>query len=681
MPEIQRKETQRRAALFGLCCIALVHRARAETAPAPLEVSVRGRPAPLAHARRAPSVASTVLGGERLSGAGVTSADVLARVPGVQVTRTGAQSDVATASIRGAEADQVPIYLAGVRLNDEVSGTADLSSVPLWLIERVEVFRGNAPDDADRLGIGGAIFFWPRVPRKSGGGAGVEVGSFGERAGWAFGEVGSRRAASLVALRRSGADNDYTYVDDQGQRFDRIDRTVQRQNADYTQTDAWAIGRYELGRDARLNSVLSVVDREQGATSLSSTPVLRARARTRRWLFGNSVVLPCGSGDACRLELDASAIAASSSISDPARELPALQARIVDQGGERVSQRARLELAFGPELSLAAGVHVALENLRVRRDVGAPRGGNRRTLMPSLAAEWRLGSRLSLHLLGALECHFTRGSSVRFGVVLENDGESCGARPVGRLGLAYALAPGLELLSNLARYVRTPTLSELYGTSSLVDGNPNLRVESGVSLDLGLRWTGRFHAGRDALSFDAFAFARQADDLVRYRRSSLEAMTPFNVAQARLLGAELAVAADLFAHLRLEGAGTLLDARETTPDPVLDPTTNDVLPNTPRLTLSTLVALYFAPALEAVRMNRASVGVRYSHKSSRYADPAGQIVLPEQHFVDLEAAAHFLDDRLIARAALDNLFDSQTSDLLGLPVPGRSYHGSLALSF
>jgi outer membrane receptor protein involved in Fe transport len=105
------------------------------------------------------------------------------------------------------------------------------------------------------------------------------------------------------------------------------------------------------------------------------------------------------------------------------------------------------------------------------------------------------------------------------------------------------------------------------------------------------------------------------------------------------------------------------------------------LTNTARLTLSTLVELYSSSALAALRLNRTSVGLRYFHKSSRYDDPAGQSVLPEQHFVDLEASAHFFDSRLIARAALDNLFDTQTSDLIGLPVPGRSYHASLELSF
>jgi vitamin B12 transporter len=662
------------------CCIALAQPARADELAAQ-EVTVRGDTAPLSHVRRAPSVAATSLSGESLSGAGLSAADVLSRVPGVQVTRTGAQSDVATASIRGSDADQVPVYLAGVRLNDEVSGTADLASVPLWLIERVEVFRGNAPEGADRLGIGGAIFFWPRVPRATRAGGGAGLGSFSERQGWAFAELGSPRAASLVAVRRSGADNDYPYTDDRGQRFDLDERRAVRQNADFAQTDAWAIGRWQLARGARVSSVLSLVEREQGVTSLALVPVRRARSTTRRLLFGGSVFVPCASDERCRLELETSAIAAGSRIDDPALELQALGASWLDDRGERASQRARLVYELSPELSLSAGATAALENLRVRRERALPRGGNRRTLLPAVGAEWRPLPALAVFALAALECHFTRGQSVRFGFSVERDADGCPVEPALRLGLAYALAPGLELLSNVGRYVRAPTLGELYGTSALVDGNPNLRVETGVSLDIGLRHTLRFGQARDAVSIDAFAFARDAHDLVRYRRSSLEALSPFNVASARLLGVELAAAADLLRHVRLEASGTLLDARETTSDPALDPTSNDVLPNTARLTLSALAELYLLPARAPLGLTRASLGLRYFHKSSRYADPAGQNVLPEQHFVDVEAAARLFGERLALRVALDNLFDTQTSDLIGLPVPGRSYHATLALTF
>ena len=128
--------------------------------------------------------------------------DALSELPSVQVARTGAGSELATAAVRGATSAQTPVYLAGVRLNDDVTGTADLSTVPLFLLRRIEVYRGNAPLDADRLGIGGAIFIDPILPRAPRAAAGVGFGSFGALSTWAVGAVGSEQGAgALVAVR------------------------------------------------------------------------------------------------------------------------------------------------------------------------------------------------------------------------------------------------------------------------------------------------------------------------------------------------------------------------------------------------------------------------------------------------------------------------------------------------
>jgi iron complex outermembrane receptor protein len=123
-----------------------------------------------------------VLRGEALERPGASLAELVADAPGVQIRRTGSDSDLCTASLRGATAAQTPVYLAGVRLNDDVTGVADLSTVPPFLIHRIEVYRGNAPAEADRLGIGGAILIEPRLPR-------------GPSCGWASSAGATARAA------------------------------------------------------------------------------------------------------------------------------------------------------------------------------------------------------------------------------------------------------------------------------------------------------------------------------------------------------------------------------------------------------------------------------------------------------------------------------------------------------
>jgi len=144
--------------LSSACLLSLSIRTSLAWAEDDTEVVVNGSQIDRTAGRDA-TAASTVLRRSDLDSPGATAATVLVRVPGVQVQRSGGGSDLATASIRGTTSAQTPVYLAGIRLNDDLSGTADLSTIPLWMLDRIEVYRGHTPPDADSLGIGGAVFF------------------------------------------------------------------------------------------------------------------------------------------------------------------------------------------------------------------------------------------------------------------------------------------------------------------------------------------------------------------------------------------------------------------------------------------------------------------------------------------------------------------------------------------
>ena len=629
-------------------CIALALLALARPVFAQdVEVYVEGRRNPASS--RDPTAASTVVRDEALARPGADAADVLADVPGVQLTRTGSSADLATASIRGASSAQTPVYLAGIRLNDDVTGTADLSLVPLWMLDRVEVFRGNAPAEADRLGIGGAIFFEPLLPKRSRVGAGAEVGSFGERGAWLAGAVAAPEGASLVALRTERAENDFEYEDDRGTVFDPTDdRSVRRPNADHEQVDAWAIGRWQLApRGARLTLVTNALSREQGVTGLGVIPATRARAHVDRLLVGASTSVPLRR---FRLELTSSFLEAGSQVSDPAAEL-ALPSPTVTTRGQRFVQHVRISRSF-ERTRLRLGLGQEIERLHI-----GELAARRATSRASVSVEQDFAPVL-VHALGAAECHGTAGP---------DGADRCGTfAPTGRLGAAVRATEHLRVLANVGRYVRVPTLGELHGIAAAVRGNSALAPESAIGADVGLRAASR-HAW-----VDGFVFARWVDDLVAYRRSGFGYVRPFNVGQARMLGAELAAAADMLDHLLTELAVTALDPRDTTPGRTL---ANDLVPYQSRLVASARLELYSrAPA---PRIDRVSVGGRARYRSSRVADSAGLIVLAEQATLDADVATLLLGERIAVRGSIENVLDSRHFDTLGLPLPGRSFHAAL----
>lgn len=83
---------------------------------------------------------------EMIDNSGATGlADVLARLPGMEVGRSGGRAGTTSLFVRGAEARFVAVYVDGVRVDSQAgSGGATLEAIPLEQIERIEVLRGPA---------------------------------------------------------------------------------------------------------------------------------------------------------------------------------------------------------------------------------------------------------------------------------------------------------------------------------------------------------------------------------------------------------------------------------------------------------------------------------------------------------------------------------------------------------
>lgn len=108
--------------------------------------------------------------------------DVLARLPGVEITRNGGVGNSANVFLRGAEGRFTAVYIDGVRVDSQSTGGAVWEQIPLSQIDRVEVLRGPAAAVYGSDAIGGVIQLFTR---KGEGPAqpfvGVGVGNHGTR--------------------------------------------------------------------------------------------------------------------------------------------------------------------------------------------------------------------------------------------------------------------------------------------------------------------------------------------------------------------------------------------------------------------------------------------------------------------------------------------------------------------
>jgi iron complex outermembrane receptor protein len=618
-------------------------------------------------AAKDPNVAGTVVPRDRLVAPGLEAQDVLRTQPGVVVTESGGFGAPATAAIRGATAADTPVYLAGVRLNDDVGGTADLSLVPLWLVDRIEVYRGNAPVEADRLGAGGAIFFEPRMPGRSGGGVGYWGGSWGASKGWAYQGVHEGPVSALVGVSGDRATNRYPFLNDRGELFEPgVATPAVRENADEATTEGWGLAHVDLGGGAGVDVLLNGIVREQGVPSLALFPTRKAREHSDRTLGSVKAHVPVGGGDVSAIDAQTSVLVGRTSFDDPLLELDLLTPRLVIVG-MRVEQSLSATVAATDWLLVRPRVDVAHEGIERTPD-NIPLGRARREFgRAAVGASARLAPWLEAHALANGECHDTGVDPARTCDVLE---------PTGRVGVDVG-GRRLHVLANAGRYVRVPTLAEVYGASGTIHGNPALAPESGYTADVGLR----AQTGRGAIVYgayvDAFVFGHWVDKLVAYERTGEGFLTPYNVGRAQVLGAELLAGVSPVKGIRAEVTATLLDPRDTTPSRIA---VNDVLPFRSRFVGGPRVrADWKLASRSALSTVGGELGALY--QSSRYADSGGLGVIPEQTSVDVEADAAWYGGRLVARLRVADLFDSTRTDVIGYPLPGRSAYFGMEASW
>ncbi len=91
--------------------------------------------------------------------------DLLDQIPGVYVRRVaGPDTGYTTASIRGSAPTQVNIYIDGIPFNLASEAAADLSTLPINDVERIEIYRGDVPARFSGAPIGGAINIVTKKP-------------------------------------------------------------------------------------------------------------------------------------------------------------------------------------------------------------------------------------------------------------------------------------------------------------------------------------------------------------------------------------------------------------------------------------------------------------------------------------------------------------------------------------
>ena len=655
----------RQLVLLGsaLACVAAFasRRARAEEPepqPPSYRSTVRGP---------VPETVVTTIDATQPSARVVSVADLIDGTAGVFVKSRGGLGSFTSVSIRGSEANEVAILVDGMPLSRAAAGVVDLSALSVAGLDRVEVWRGVPPIEFGAEAVGGAINLVTRrgslVPELR---VAVGAGSFGARAasaGWSGSDHGLRIDLSAAY---NGATGDFSYYDTAGTLFNQTDDRISvRRNNDF---DQGAVDATIAGRHWRLGTHGYLKQQGTPGVGLAGAESLHARLLSARALVDGDADGHIG---AWLWRASASLAYERLGFTNPLGEQAGpFGASVTEAQALTEGLYARVRRSWGRHQRWLVLADARAEE-RWPYDLLYPpqAGGASERLVGGLGVEDELrffDARLTITAGLRLDGDYNRLSVPTTGALAPTSDVA----PTGRVTARYEVTRWLALRAAAGRFVRFPTLLELFGDGAFVLGSPMLRPEKAWAGDLGgtlVADTRHLHA-----SLEATFFGRAVEDTIVYLPSS-RAASATNLGSARMLGVELraATAIGRFFAARVDYA--YVDARE------LDGAGGQI-PGRPQQQLTLRADGKLAP-----------FGVWYEldFVDRLYRDPANDAWIPartlhaigasfDHKWIQLTVELRNLADvRVVQLPAAGTTVPYPLADYFNYPLPGRAIYATL----
>jgi len=624
------------------CCLA----AESDTIDAKLpEITVKAGRLSVVGSDKYSPVGTIGTGAIRESGA-IQINELLSTTPGLYIKNFGGTGGVKIVSLRGATSQRAVYMLDGIRINTAQTGSVDLSVIPLFLLDAIEIARGGSSALYGGSSLGGVINF----STGSGGGklavnSAARIGSYGEK---------SVSGGVMIPLGNWFAGVNAEYVDSDGDypfEFTNFGKTgtYYRKNADFRNAASMlTVGRTFDNAAAKLNILSRFTDRGVPGPVVqnhieNSNDRLKENELTGSFSFAKSL--------AC----SGYSISAAGKVSGMNYRSPSIAGYLTEN--DFTEQYAYLGFRYyytGLEWAyteLTADYSFNDVDYKYSNNI---RDYNKRTALSASARFETVGIKLA----DFLQAGFQGG--LRYDDYV---GSFTALSPVLSTGLS-AWDGELALRFQWARNFRAPNFSELY---YLNFGNRNLKPEKSSSLNLGLVWT-----PADWLKMAADWFAIDTKDQIQSVPVSPAAWTSSNFSEVATRGVELAAEAALFDRMMKMSFNYTLQS-------VQDVSNEDgsyTIPYVPEEMLNVMVQL--SPG-------NFQFGADASYCSFRYTLPGNSTssVLPEYMLVNAFASWKPAFDSMKFNLRFDalNIFDKQYQVVLNYPMPGIQFRLSLIFNY
>jgi len=223
----------------------------------------------------------------------------------------------------------------------------------------------------------------------------------------------------------------------------------------------------------------------------------------------------------------------------------------------------------------------------------------------------------------------------------------------------------LTLKANWGEHYRLPTFFEMFGDLGTVTGAPDLEPERGTNRDIGVVISGQSFWIFDSPRLEAVYVDNELEGLILFFQNSQYTVKPRNIGSARVRGFELSAAATASGRLRLSGNYTRLDSRDTGPVPYYN---GNLLPGRPEHEVSIGSELL---------SGRWSVMYELHYLGDSYLDRANLMPQESRKIHDLTLTLRSLSYGMTLSIGGRNLGNERVYDVIGFPLPGRSFFASI----
>lgn len=477
------------------------------------------------------SVADIVLiDNESLRDSGVdTVEEVLRRLGGLQISRTGGPGHSSGYFLRGTGTSSTIVLLDGVRVGSATLGQAEFESMSLANIDRIEVLRGPASSLYGADGVGGVIQIFTKRGK----------GPLRVNGAVAFGEYGSNEGSIAISGSQGALDYSASIANESSKGVsalrpgDRFGNYNPDKDGFKRTSGALRLGFMPSeGHHISLNASRSKVNTQYDSAdylppnySPDPSPDFRNKLNTKLVSVEYRGVLS---------ELWTTTLQLSNN-TDDSLSGGTSPARYKTDRDQTTWQNA-VKLSPGQQLVLA------YEHLREEVQADVFTGKLKRTNKAAvLGYAGQFGP-------AALE------ASVR-----RDDNSAYGNNTTGSIGASYAISSTLKVRALAGKTFRAPTFNDLYYPGY---GVGTIRPESGRSAELGINWA----SGNSSAS--ATAYRNKVRDLIGYDADPNGTDCPAgyfgcanNVSKAKLQGATL-TAAHRLGNWSLRATADVLEAQD-----------------------------------------------------------------------------------------------------------------------